>query len=166
MGRGENWTEAEEKLLFEMVRQGMSAQQIYDSGMFPNRSFRAVQNVLDRTRIESGAQKEVSLRTQVREADIIGLDSVVKRYVDAFNKVCDLKSCNKEDLERFRIIFASARAYFEIYYKFQKFEEVERRVERVEKLVAQLAAKKNAEDTQTKPRTDGNSNPQPALLGD
>lgn len=163
MVRGENWTEAEEKLLFEMIQRGMNAQQIYDSGMFPNRSYRAIQNEVDRTRADPGTQKEISLGTQIGEADIIGLDSVVKRYVDAFNKVCDLKSCSKEDLERFRIIFSSARAYFEVYYKFQKYEEVERRVERVEKLVAQLAAKKNAEDPHTKPGQNGNPSAQPAV---
>lgn|GEM_PF-1077378 len=163
MGGGKNWTEAEEKLLFEMVQRGMNAQQIYDSGMFPNRTFRAILNVVDRTRIDSGAEKEILLKAQIGEAEIIGLDSVVKRYVDAFNKVCDLKSCNKEDLERFRIIFSSARAYFEVYYKFQKYEEVERRVERVEKLVAQLAAKKNAEDSHTKLRQNGNPSPQPPV---
>ena len=163
MGGGKNWTEAEERLLFEMVQRGMNAQQIYDSGVFPNRTFRAIENVVDRTRIDSGAEKEVPLKAQIGEADIIGLDSVVKRYVDAFNKVCDLKSCNKEDLERFRIIFSSARAYFEVYYKFQKYEEVERRVERVEKLVAQLAAKKNAEDSHTKLGQNGNPSPQPPV---
>jgi hypothetical protein len=163
LGGGKNWTEAEEKLLFEMVQRGMNAQQIYDSGMFPNRTFRAILNVVDRTRIDSGAEKEILLKAQIGEAEIIGLDSVVKRYVDAFNKVCDLKSCNKEDLERFRIIFSSARAYFEVYYKFQKYEEVERRVERVEKLVAQLAAKKNAEDSHTKLRQNGNPSPQPPV---
>lgn len=163
MGGGKNWTEAEERLLFEMVQRGMNTQQIYDSGMFPDRTFRAIQNVIERTCTDSGPEKEVPLNAQIGEAEIIGLDSVVKRYVDAFNKVCDLKSCNKEDLERFRIIFSSARTYFEVYYKFQKYEEVERRVERVEKLVAQLAAKKNAEDPHAKPGQNGNPSPQPPV---
>lgn len=145
MGRGKRWTETENKLLLEMIRKGMTIQQIYDSGILPNRNFRSIQVQLQRLGTDLCTQKKICLSTQISEAEIIALDSVVKRFVDAFNKICDLTECSKEDLERFRIIFAAARVYFDIYFKLQSFKEVEARVERVEKLVEQLATEKKTE---------------------
>jgi hypothetical protein len=55
-----------------------------------------------------------------------------------------LDKCSKAELERFRIIFSAARVYFDLYFKLQSFEEVKARVERVEKLVEQLATEKKA----------------------
>ncbi|NWF86507.1 hypothetical protein HXY32_01630 [Candidatus Bathyarchaeota archaeon] len=148
MGRGKRWTEAENKLMLEMAKNGMGTQQIYDSGKLSNRTFQAIQNQLKRLGVDLTGQKKIFLTGQISEAEVVGLETVVKRFVDAFNKICDLTVCSKEDLERFRIIFAAARVYFDIYFKLQRFEEVETRVERVEKLVEQLAASKKTEVSQ------------------
>lgn len=145
MGRGKRWTETENKLLQEMAQQNMTTQQIVDSGKFPSRTFIAIQNQLKRFSSPLTSQKKIFSTGQISEAEIVGLESVVKRFVDAFNKICDLTECSKEDLERFRIIFAAARVYFDIYFKLQSFEEVEARVERVEKLLEQLATEKKTE---------------------
>lgn len=148
MGRGKSWTETENKIMQEMVRKGMTVQQIYDSRVLPDRNFRSIQAQLQRLGSELCTQKKIFLSAQINEAEIAGLESIVRRFVDAFNKICDLKECSKEDLERFRIIFAAARVYFDIYFKLQRFEEVETRVEKVEKLVEQLASAKKAEVSQ------------------
>lgn len=145
MTKKKRWTEEENKLLQEMVQQGMTVQQIFDSGKFPSRTFMAIQNQLKGSSAHSTSQIKILLTSQISEAEIVGLESIVKRFVDAFNKICDLTECSKEDLERFRIIFAAARVYFDIYFKLQKFEEVEARVGRVEKLVEQLATAKKTE---------------------
>jgi hypothetical protein len=149
MARGKRWTEAENKLLLEMIREGMSVQQIYDSGKFPNRSFNALQHQFKQLKKLSSddyaGKKKISFVGKIGEAEIVDLESVVKRFVDAFNKICALDKYNKQDLERFRIIFSAARVYFDLYFKLQSFEEVKARVERVEKLVEQLATEKKAE---------------------
>jgi hypothetical protein len=147
MARGRRWTEAENRLLLEMTEQGMGIQEIYESGKFPNRTFRAIQNQLQRLGAGLSAQKKFQMSAQIREAEIVELETVVRRFVDAFNKICDLTECSKEELERFRIIFSAARVYFDLYFKLQSFEEVKARVERVEKLVEQLAAEKKAGTT-------------------
>jgi hypothetical protein len=144
MARGRRWTEAENRLLLEMAKQGMSVQEIYDSGKFPNRTFRAIQQQLQKLGADYGTNKKFSFSTKISEAEIVELETVVKRFVDAFNKICDLTKYNKQDLERFRIIFSAARVYFDLYFKLQSFEEVKARVERVEKLVEQLATEKKA----------------------
>jgi hypothetical protein len=147
MARGRRWTEAENKLLLEMIREGMSVQQIYDSGKFPNRSFNALQHQfkqLKKLGSDYAGKKKISFAGKIGEAEIVDLESVVKRFVDAFNKICALDKYNKQDLERFRIIFSAARVYFDLYFKLQSFEEVKARVERVEKLVEQLATEKKA----------------------
>jgi hypothetical protein len=130
-----------------MTEQGMGIQEIYESGKFPNRTFRAIQNQLQRLGAGLSAQKKFQMSAQIREAEIVELETVVRRFVDAFNKICDLTECSKEELERFRIIFSAARVYFDLYFKLQSFEEVKARVERVEKLVEQLAAEKKAGTT-------------------
>jgi len=81
------------------------------------------------------------------ESEIVDLETVVKRFVNAFNKICDLTECSKEDLERCRIIFSAARMYFAIYFRLEEFSEVKSRVERLEGLVTQLKAEKKAEAT-------------------
>ena len=145
MARGKRWTEAENTLLREMAEQGMSVQEIYESGKFPERSYSAIAKQLQRLGADLSGQRKIQLSGQISEAEVVDLETVVKRFVDAFNKICDLQQCSKEDLERFRIIFSAARVYFDLYFKLQGFEEVKARVERVEKLVEQLAAEKEAE---------------------
>jgi len=148
VARGKRWTDAENRLLLEMIGEGMSVQQIYDSGKFPNRSFNALQHQFKQLRklgSDYAGKKKTSFAGKIGEAEIVELESVVKRFVDAFNKICDLEEGSKEELERFRIIFSAARLYFDLYFKLQGFEEVKARVERVEKLVEQLAAEKKAE---------------------
>jgi hypothetical protein len=147
MARGKPWTDEENRLLLEMAKHGLSIQEIYDSGRFPDRTFRAIQEQLQRLGggANLSAQRKFQLSAQISEAEIVELETVVRRFVDAFNKICSLEQCSKEDLERFRIIFSAARVYFDLYFKLQGFEEVKARVERVEKLVGQLAAEKKAE---------------------
>jgi len=148
MGRGSRWTEVDNQLLLEMVKKGLNVQQIYNSGKFPNRTFRAIETQLQRLGVDLCTQTKNSLSTQIREIEIIDLETVAKRFVDAFNKVCDLKTCSKDDLERFRIIFSAARVYFDLYFKLEEFSEVKNRVERLETLVAQLATEKKTEAPQ------------------
>ena len=133
-----------------MVEQGMDVQQIYDSKMFPNRTFNSIKAQM--LRLNVGAQllqqKKKSLSPQIGEAEIVELEAIVRRFIDAFNKICGLAECSKEDLERFRIIFSAARTYFDLYFRLEEFSEVEGRVERLEALVAQLAPEKKAETPQ------------------
>lgn len=148
MGRGSRWTEAENQLLQEMVKEGMTVEQIYRSRIFLGRTYKAVLNQIQRLGAHLSTQSKTLLSTQIREAEMIDLETMVKRFVDAFNKICDATQCSKEDLERFRIIFSSARVYFDLYFKLEKFSEVKNRVERLEATVAQLEAEKKTEKPQ------------------
>ena len=136
MAKGKRWTDAEMKLLMEMVNEGKSVEEIMQSGMFPNRTFMAVQNAVKRLSFDS--QKKKSFGGQIREAEIVGLETIVARYVDAFNKICDLTQYRKEDLERFRIIFQAAWKYRELFREYEKWEDLEARVKSLEKLLAEI----------------------------
>jgi len=83
-------------------------------------------------------KKKSQLSQQIREAELIDLETVVKRFVDAFNKIWEATECSKDDLTRFRMIFSAARLYFDLYYRLEEFSEVKGRVERLEAPVAQL----------------------------
>jgi len=136
MARGKRWTEAETKLLMEMVKEDKSVEEIIKSGKFPNRTSMAIQNAVKRFSFDS--QKKKFIDSQIREAEIVGLETIVARYVDAFNKICDLKEYDKADLERFRIIFQAAWKYRELFREYQKLEDLEARVESLEKLLAEV----------------------------
>jgi hypothetical protein len=136
MAKGKRWTDAEIKLLMEMNQKGTSVEDIIKSGKFPNRTHRAIETAV--LRLSFASQKKKSIGTQIREAEIVGLETIVARYVDAFNKICDLKEYDKADLERFRIIFQAAWKYRELFREYEKLEDLEHRVESLEKLLAEI----------------------------
>lgn len=70
------------------------------------------------------------------------LETVVKRFVDAFNKIYEVTECSKDDLTRFRMIFTAAKLYIDLYFRLEEFSEVKGRVERLEALVALQEATK------------------------
>jgi len=136
MAKGKRWTDAEIQLLMEMVKEGKSENEIFQSGKFPNRTFMSIRNAVQR--LTFGAQKKKSNGAQIREAEIVGLETIVARYVDAFNKICDLQKYDKADLERFRIIFQAAWKYRELFREYERWEDLEARVESLEKLLAEI----------------------------
>jgi hypothetical protein len=139
MVRGKSWTEAEINSLLDMVHQGMSVDQIAKSGKFANRTSKAIEDAVSRLSFET--RKKKSFGAQIREAEIVGLETVVKRYLDAFNKICDLEEYDKLDLERFRIIFMAAWKYRELFREYQEMEKVEARIEQLERTMAEIQAK-------------------------
>jgi len=143
MARGKPWTETENKLLTEMTQKGATLKEIIKSEKLPNRTPPAIQMQLSRL---SKIVKQKNFTTQqIREAEIVGLDAIVKRYIDAFNKICDQTECKKEDLERFRIIFMAAWRYRDLFREYEKIEQVKARVEKLEQLVEQLRSEKKTE---------------------
>jgi len=68
MARGKRWTEAETKLLMEMVKEDKSVEEIIKSGKFPNRTSMAIQNAVKRFSFDS--QKKNFIDSQIRETEI------------------------------------------------------------------------------------------------
>jgi len=141
MPKGKPWSEAENKLLLEMAKKGMSVQQICDSGKFPNRTYKAIEHQLKRLG-SYGTRKEKFYGTQISKAEIPDFDDVLARYVDAFNQICEKKEYTKEELERFRIIFMAAWKYRELFREYEAWEEVKKDVEWLKTQVAEILAKK------------------------
>jgi len=139
VGRGKRWTEQESQKLLEMLEAGMTVGQICQSVRLPGRSFCAILKQAQRLGADLSRQRKIRLSGQIREAEILPLEALVSRFVDAFNKLCDLTEASKEDLERYRIVFSAARTYFDLYLRLEEFSEVKSRVERLEAMVAQLA---------------------------
>lgn len=129
MPRGRRWADAENRLLLEMVEQGMNAQQIYNSGKLPGRSLRAIETQIQRFPFET--QKKKFFATQISEAEIPEFEEVLARYVDAFNKLCEMTEYSKEDLERIRLIFQAVWKYRELYREYERWEELKVRVEKL-----------------------------------
>jgi len=123
MARGKRWSLQEIKLLQEMVEQGMSADQIFKSGKFPERTHKAITHEVSRLGT-IGSQKKSS-GSQITEGQIVDIESFVKRYVDAFNKLCDLTEYDKTDLERFRLIHTYARDYPALLAEHERLKQVE-----------------------------------------
>jgi len=117
------WSPLEIRMLQEMVEQGSSADQIFKSGKFPGRTYRAID--MEIRRLSVVVPHRNSAVPQITEAGIVDLESFVKRYVDAFNKLCDLTEYDKTDLERFRLIHTYARDYPALLAEHERLKQVE-----------------------------------------
>ena len=139
MARGKRWTPEENDLLREMIEKGMTSEDILKSGKFPNRTIMAIQNQMRRLG-SFEIQRKKSFDSQIREAEIVGLESIVKRYVDAFNKICDKTDYDKVDLERFRIIFMAAWKYRALFAEYERLKQVEEEISELRKAVEEIKA--------------------------
>jgi len=138
MARGKRWTREENELLMRLVEKGMSAQEIFQSGKFSNRTVRAIDAQIKRLSIVS--QKKKPIVPQIREAEIVGLDEIVKRYVDAFNQICREAEFTKEELERFRIIFMAAWRYRALFADYERLKQVEEEISELRKALEEIKA--------------------------
>jgi len=139
MARGKRWTQEENELLLEMVEKGMTLDNIIKSGKFPDRTPKALGKQIERLGSFVG-QKKKSIVEQIREAEIVGLEKIVKRYVDAFNKICDITEYNKTDLERFRIIFTAAWKYRDLFAEYERLKQVEEEISELRKAMEEIKA--------------------------
>ena len=143
MGRGKRWTQEENKLLTKMVEAGMSVSDIVKSGKLPNRTAQAISKHVNRLSIVG--QKKKFIVGQITPVDIISLEEVLKRWSNAYQQICDLESASKEELERFRIIFMAASKYASILEAYHHYVEVEKRLEKIEKVLEELQKNSAAE---------------------
>jgi len=141
MAGGKRWTRDEIQLLREMIQKGTSAQEILESGRLPGRTYRSIDTEVKRL---SFAPQKIFNAPQISEAEIVGLETIVKRYVDAFNKICDLTEYDKTDLERFRIIFMAAWKYRDLFAEYERLRQVEEKMEEIRKRLEVLEAQARA----------------------
>ena len=139
MGRGKRWTQQENDLLMKLVKKGLTAEQIFQSGKFEGRTVRAIAKQIERLSIVR-QRKKVIVR-QIRPVDILTLEEVLKRFSDAYQQICEPKEFNKLELERFRIIFTAAKAYGPLLAEYERWVEVETRLARLEKMVEEISAR-------------------------
>ena len=142
MGRGKRWTQEENKLLTRIVEAGMSVSDIVKSGKLPNRTAQAISKHVNRLSIVG--QKKKFIVGQITPVDIISLEEVLKRWSDAYKKICELESTSKEELERFRIIFMAASKYAGLLADYHHYTEVEKRLEKIEKVLEEIQKDRTA----------------------
>jgi hypothetical protein len=121
-----------------MIDKGFSLNDIIHSGKLEKRTPQAIAKQIER--LGFVRQKKNFAVGQIREAEIVGLESIVKRYVDAFNKICDLTEYDKQDLERFRIIFMAAWKYRALFADYERLKQVENEIAELRKTVEEVKA--------------------------
>jgi len=145
MARGKPWTEEETKLLLELAEQGLSPQEIYDSGKLPNRTFQSIKKQMN-TFSSIVTTKPTRIVTTILPAKHeLSMDEVVKRFTTAFKQICETKEVDKLTLERFRIIFQAAKDYGPLLKFYENWEVMEQRVAKIEELLAELQARKTGQ---------------------
>jgi len=142
MARGKPWTDEEIDLLKAMREQRLNAQQVFESGKFPNRSYEAIRKQLKNLRSIVETKRSAIVETILPAKDALSMDEVVKRFTTAFKQVCELKEADKLVLERFRIIFQAAKDYGPLLKFYENWEVMEQRVAKIEELLAELQARK------------------------
>jgi hypothetical protein len=141
MARGKSWTDEEIKVLRELAEQGLSAQEIYDSGRLPDRTYEAIRKQLNLGSIV--ATKQTAIVETIEPAkDALSMEQVVKLFSTAFKQICELQQVDKLTLERFRIIFQAAKDYGPLLSSFQRWEKIEKQIEELAAAVAELQAAK------------------------
>jgi hypothetical protein len=143
MARGKPWTEEENAILDELASQGLSPQQIYESGRLPERTVDAIRKQLKLCSIVQTKHTAI-VQTIEPAADAISMEEVVKLFSTAFKQICELQQVDKLTLERFRIIFQAAKDYGPLLSSFQKWERIEKQIEELAAAVAELQAAKGA----------------------
>jgi hypothetical protein len=143
MARGKAWTDEEIKVLGELAEQGLSAQEIYDSGRLPDRTYEAIRKQLNLGSIV--ATKQTAIVETIEPAkDALSMEQVVKLFSTAFKQICELQQVDKLTLERFRIIFQAAKDYGPLLSSFQRWEKIEKQIEELAAAVTELQAAKGA----------------------
>jgi len=142
MARGKPWTDAEIKLLRDMAAAGSSAQQIYDSGKLPGRTYRSIVRQISGSIVYT--KPTAIVRTIEPAKDALPMEKVVKLFSTAFKQICSLQEVDKLALERFRIIFQAAKDYGPLLASFEKWEKIEKKIEELSSAVAELQATKSA----------------------
>jgi len=143
MNLSQRWSPLEMKTLQEMVEQGLSADQIFKSGKLPGRTYVAIVKQIERS-APSVVRHKKSVVGHITESEIVDLESFVKRYVDAFNKLCDLTDYNKADLERFRLIHTYARDYPALLAEHERLKQVEEALAEINRRLEALEAQARA----------------------
>jgi len=143
MARGKPWTEEEIKVLGEMSKQGKNAQEIYESGKLPNRTYEAIRKQLNLDSLVA-TNRTAIVATIEPASDALSMEKVVKLFSTAFEQVCALQQVDKLVLERFRIIFQAAKDYGPLLAGYEKWEKIEKQIEELSAAVAELQAAKGA----------------------
>lgn len=147
MARGKPWTHDEISLLMNMAAQGMSPQQIYDSGKLPGRTFRAIAKELHSYGTIVRTSPAAIVSTIEAAPDALTMEKVVKLFSTAFMNICSSKEVNKLVLERFRIIFQAAKDYGPLLASYEKWEKIEKQIGELEAAVGELQAAKEPRKT-------------------
>jgi len=142
MNLSQRWSPSEIQMLQEMVEQGLSASQIFQSRKLKGRTYRAID--MEIRRLVSVVPHKNSAVPRITEAGIVDLESFVKRYVDAFNKLCDLTDYDKADLERFRLIHTYARDYPALLAEHERLKQVEEGIAEINRRLTALEAQTQA----------------------
>lgn len=155
MGRGKPWTDAENQLLLEMVSERLTPREIFESSKFPGRTQDSIRAQIQRLGGGSFVQTKHTAIVQTIEPDqnALTMEDIVKRFTSAFKQICALQEVDKLTLERFRIIFQVAKDYPALLKTYEKWEELEKRIEQLAADVEMLKEmkKKEADQCQTPP---------------
>jgi hypothetical protein len=140
---GKPWTDEENKLLLSMIAQGLSFQEVFESGLFLDRTFEAIRLEGQRHCAPSPLKTKRSPVQEITPSEnALSLEQVVKFFSSAFEQMCASKEVDKCMLERFRIIFQAARDYGPLLAHFERWEKIEKQIDELGSAVVELQATK------------------------
>ncbi len=139
---GNRWSEEENKVLCELIEQGLGAQEVYASGKLPSRSYEAIRKQI-KFQALLAAKTTSAVEPVEPAADALTIDRIVKLYSTAYDQICRTQRVDKLALERLRIIFQAAKDYAPLLAGYEKWERIEKKLDELTAQVAQLSAGKN-----------------------
>jgi len=144
VGIGKTWTDEENKLLLAMIAEGLTFQQAFDSGKFPDRTLDSVRGQFQRLSAPSPTNAETIVQAIKPSIETLTLEKAVKLFSSAFEQICTLEKIDKDMLGRFRIIFQAAKDYVPLLAGYEKWDKIEKKIEEIEAALAELQATRGA----------------------
>lgn len=130
----------------EMIEREMTADEIFKSGKFPGRTYRAIAKQIHI--LKSGLivplNKKFIVPLIQPAPQVLHPEEIIKRYCSAFKGICETAELTREELERFRIIFMAAWKYTDIYAEYERLKQIEEQMEEIRRRLEALEAQSGA----------------------
>jgi hypothetical protein len=114
MKRSNPRTDTENQLPLEIIKEGLTPRNIFESEKLPDRTYEVIKEPLNLSVIVATKQTAI-VETIKPVPDALSMEEVAKLFSTAFKQICKLQQVGKLMFEHCRIIFQAAKDYLPLF---------------------------------------------------
>jgi len=149
MPRGRRWTPEEEEITAKMYAEGASVEEIA-AKLPPDRTVSAVVKQITRMGLGRGGllsgQSKKSIVPTIEGVEVMSLEDALKTLAGAIKNLQKGGEINDVELTRLRTMISAIRSYVTVYESFEKYAELEARMNRLAEIMG-VDLKKDPENS-------------------